>query len=325
MINNILKRLYKTYTYINIMNNINNISNISNISNIYNKCKPLYTTSESQGHGKAFEKEIQDKIFELSNVQIESYKSNAIYDIPKEGNNYKNDKNIIYNKNISIKTTGNNSVYCGDIKRFLESDNLTMIIIKYKQSGNYKIVDKTIIITHDDIMNIIKTQLKTNNIEYNNWKNHVNNLTENVKKIQHGKVLECDKNYKSIAKELSRNLDFSINCKVDSDKQRRVQCSINIDKCKNLDSYKAFDGAMIYDKKYNNMIFSPPRNRNGLTIPKLKELCKTHSIWKKNNRVLYYETIKVSDLKKDHLKKYVQEKIPEELKKYCDDNGIEMK
>ena len=313
MIKNILKKIYLIgYTKIEIITNINKISN---------KCKTLCSTTESQGHGKAFEIEIQKSIFGLSDETIKSYKSNAKYDISVKDNKYINNENIS-NNNISIKTSGSNSINCGDIHRFLNSSDLTMFIIKYEQCGDYKIAKKTIIIKHDDIMNKLKNDIEINNVNYEEWINKVTELTENVKNIPIGPVSKNDKVYNKSAKNLSRNLDFSINCKVDSDKQRRVQCTIPISKYTHLDSYEEFDGAMLYDKEYNKMILSPPRKRNGLTIVKLKELCIKHNIWKKNNHLLFYKLIKVNKLIKSELKQYVQEKIPGELEKYCNDNGI---
>ena len=91
--------------------------------------------SQSQKHGFVIENEIRKKVFHL---HPENNNTN-IHDIPCTENKY-ND-----NENISIKTTGSNTVCCGDILRFYNydfNDTNTILVAVYKQEKDRKIITK---------------------------------------------------------------------------------------------------------------------------------------------------------------------------------------
>lgn len=88
---------------------------------------------QRQNHGFKFEGMIREKVFGL---QANNNDTN-IHDIPCNENKFNK------NENISIKTTGSNTICCGDILRFYNYDFTkvnTIIVIAYKQVENYKII-----------------------------------------------------------------------------------------------------------------------------------------------------------------------------------------
>lgn len=201
--------------------------------------------TESQAHGFKFEDSLKEQVFKID-IKI-NYTSK--YDIPKE-------INIINNHNISIKSTSNRDICCADIFRFLESDEIEMIITCYEQVGDYKIVKETYSLL------LTKDFMKSLNDDIN--KDELNQLNQLIKNIPHGKVSkETKKEYKNKCKQLSLEY-FKVNPKVDSKNQRRVQCTLKLDAILNRKDikYKIFNGAEYYGKKYSGKIFSSRRKRN---------------------------------------------------------------
>ena len=99
----------------------------------------LISTNESQGHGKSFEIEIMQNVFGITVDKIKTIKHTSKYDLDKKYNS-------LTNRNVSIKTSGSNTIYCGDILRFLNSNELDIIVLFYKQYDGYKEVYKTNVI-----------------------------------------------------------------------------------------------------------------------------------------------------------------------------------
>ena len=175
------------------------------------KCKCYM--GQSQKHGFTFENEVR-KIFGL---KPESNDRN-VHDIPCSLNKFNT------NENISIKTVGNTTICCGDILRFFSYDfskKNTIIVIKYTQIDNQKIVESIYEIDYTSDMHQILFGDCTLQIiqEYVNM----------IKSIPHGRATaEVKKKYKIDKKniETTNKMKIQINPKVDSKGQRRVQCSI---------------------------------------------------------------------------------------------------
>ena len=104
-------------------------------------------------------KDIQKKIYDIENP---NYKNTEKYDIPSEDNK-------LHHKNVSIKTSGCMSIDMGDILRFLNSENMDIICIIYKQKDNIKEVYKTIVFDFDDFLTILKVDLEKCNIIFDEW------------------------------------------------------------------------------------------------------------------------------------------------------------
>ncbi len=98
--------------------------------------------TQSQSHGLFWDSEIRVKCFDLPNCINDTTK----YDIPCANNKYDS------HENISIKTSGNNNIDCGDIIRFYEGDfdkKYTIILLRYKQDGIKKILSEIIEINYN--------------------------------------------------------------------------------------------------------------------------------------------------------------------------------
>lgn len=171
--------------------------------------------TQSQGHGFIWENEIKEKVFGLNPLKNDTKK----YDINFDENKFNQ------NENISIKTTGNNSVAFADIIRFFNADfdkKYTIILIKYSQSKDYKNITEVLEIEYTEK---IKKFLFGSITE-----KELSDYVDLIKSISHGKVpVNTKKNYKEIKKNLEKrfNMNITINPKVDSKKQRRVQCTIS--------------------------------------------------------------------------------------------------
>jgi hypothetical protein len=175
-------------------------------------------TGQSQAHGFQRENEIRELVFELPNVKNDT----NTHDIPRESNKFNSQENV------SIKVSGNNNIDCGDILRFyktpLTDDSInTIILSRYKQDGEYKKYTEIIEINHtkelhDYLFGNIPLEL-------------LEAYVKRIKCIPPGRAT-CSSEYRKEKNDLQKQYDMKINIcpKVDSKKQRRVQCSIpNID------------------------------------------------------------------------------------------------
>jgi len=185
-------------------------------------------TMESQRHGFLIENEIRTKVFGVT----EKGKYTDIHDIDKRNNIYNP------NENISIKSiTGNGSLCMGCPRRIFlypESETHTCIIVKLKQDSDKKLITEVFEISLDD-KTLLFGDLTIDDIqEYMTY----------IRKIPCGKVdLDTKRELHQKKDELNRKSGIiRFNPKVDSDAQRRLQCSIsNIKKHTDLLRYISTD------------------------------------------------------------------------------------
>ena len=176
----------------------------------------LTLPNQSQKHGITWENEVRERVFHLPKER----NNTDIHDIPFEKNK------LDPNENISIKATGSKTICCADILRFYNYDfskKNTMIVIRYKQIGEQKIIQNIYEINY----NIQCHKLLFGDLP----ETEIKKFIEGVKKIPtnvKGKDAIEIYNYKAIKDDLNEKYDFKIkiNPKVDS-KQSRVQCSIS--------------------------------------------------------------------------------------------------
>jgi len=173
-------------------------------------------SNQSQKHGFTFENYIRKHVFNLS----EKSNDTSIHDIRKEQNCYNN------NENCSIKTTKNNIIYCSDILRFYNynfDEKNTIIVVQYLQIENRKHVKHIYEINYNKECH----QLLFGNLPLYEIENYVNNVKSIPKNITVDKA-KSKFNYLEEKDKLNKKYNFKINInpKVDSKKQRRVQCSI---------------------------------------------------------------------------------------------------
>tara|TARA_Y100000389_G_C17430738_1_gene502425 strand:+ start:89 stop:922 length:834 start_codon:yes stop_codon:yes gene_type:complete len=213
----------------------------------------IVATTESQGHGKAWEKDIQKRCFGMTDEELCSYKQIDPHDIRSEHNRYEQCKG----RNVSIKTTGSDTIDCADIDRFLGSDNLDMVCIQYNQKeGNIKEAYKTIFFSVDELLKILKDDV--GGLE--DYKNKIKEYVVIVKGSPKGATTKD----LSIDKRQYETDYFKIHA---MPSQKRVQAQIKITKIKlKLKSYQEFGGGELFDSKYTKQIRSRKRNRHAKSI-----------------------------------------------------------
>jgi hypothetical protein len=166
--------------------------------------------------------------------------------------------------NVSVKTTKDNTVYCGDVRRIYKASlggtetPYTIIIGKWKQDGKDKVVNEII-----EFQMIPKYHtLLWGDITFE----MVDKYIDMVKGIPHGpKAQEENKPiWEKRVKEIRKSRGWiQINTKVDSDSQRRVQCSFRI-----TDFIKNGIPCERFTEQYNSLklpyliVNSPPRTFN---------------------------------------------------------------
>ena len=174
----------------------------------------METLTQSQAYGFYLENFIKQNIFGLSYCKNDTNKYDISYD--------KNKLNS--NENISIKTCGNTTICCGDILRFYDRDKdyeLTIIIVRYKQVKNEKIIKEILEVNYSEELKEILFGSITREI--------LESYVQLIKDIPNGKPCPEQKIvYLKEKNELQQkyNMKINISPKVDSAVQRRVQCSI---------------------------------------------------------------------------------------------------
>lgn len=166
---------------------------------------------QSQSHGFIIENMVR-KIFKLPFSLNDTHK----YDIPSSANPFDSSENI------SVKASGKDTVDCGDILRMFNNDfteKVTMIIFFYQQvNKTSKKIKKIIELNYNKALH----DLLFGDVSQKALEDYVSL----VKSIPPGIV--TDKGYLSKKKKLQEihHMRINISPKVDSKKQRRVQCSI---------------------------------------------------------------------------------------------------
>ena len=168
---------------------------------------------EVQQHGNLYEDIVITLLTGMSKLTLDnSYTST--WDIPP---------GISGELPVSIKSTGCESVACSDILRMVSHNNYKLVVGKYKQVGKEKHFYKqyTFTITPKDM----KRLWGDINIDT------ITPFVEFVRNIPAGReAQQATKQQRDIMKsqlQLSGGI-FTINPKVDSKKQRRVQCSVTL-------------------------------------------------------------------------------------------------
>jgi len=214
----------------------------------------LKATSESNGHGKAWELDIQKEVYGIK----KTYKHTEKYDIPKEDN-------LLHHKNVSIKTSGSMNICMSDIRRLLNSENMDVVCIIYQQNGDIKEAIKTVVFDFDEFKGTLIKDLEKCNYTLEGWLKQIDDYVNYVKKLPKDyypiskKLPQKEKEHLIKKKPLCEGLKyFVVNPKIDSS-QQRVQCSINLNK---IDIKKKIsEGGVLFGKEYTKSIVSSTRNR----------------------------------------------------------------
>lgn len=169
-----------------------------------------------QLHGFKWENEIKSKVYGLP---IEK-NNTEIHDIPRT-------KNKVEDANVSIKTTGSETVCCGDVLRFYDynfNETNQIIIVKYKQEGTEKVLKEIIEVEYTKEMHEHLFGMLT--------RKDLEEFEKNVKNVpkSHPEINRYRKEIQKEKKEVTKNTNSKIvlNPKIDSKEQRRVQCSFKL-------------------------------------------------------------------------------------------------
>ena len=170
--------------------------------------------TQSQSHGLFWDSEIRTTVFGLNQCINDTRK----YDIEAEENKFDPQENV------SIKTSSNNNIDCGDILRFFHGDfskKYTILLVRYEQKSDTKCVK--------EILEIAYTSELRDHLFGSAGVEVLKDYVDFVKAIPKGSVSEeIKKAYKlkKTALQKEHNMRINISPKVDSGSQRRVQCSI---------------------------------------------------------------------------------------------------
>lgn len=257
-------------------------------------------SNQSQNHGFTYENIIREIIFNLNSESNNTDK----YDISSANNIYNS------NENISIKTTGNYTICCGDILRFFTYDftkKNTIICVKYLQIEDSKEIECIYEIDYNSEMH----RYLFGTITYQELENYIENIKKIPKNIKGQEAKEIF-DYLKEKEQLQTlyNMNIMINPKVDSS-QTRVQCSISNfqEKLKEFITYNSLrdcnQSNIIRLKEIPKLIDSPKRKRKRKGITKYnllgicrnnKNMCKGYS---KKNKDELVELLQKLDLMQD--------------------------
>ena len=143
---------------------------------------------------------------------------------------------------------------------------MDIVIAIYSQvTDEMKEIKKIIVVKYGLFMEILKGGIELNcHMAYDEWFQLVREYDTLVKSIPSGR--NEDKSYLEVRDSIFLLPSyFKISPKVDSKKQRRVQCSINWKQLIDVIPYEEFEGGSLYGKTYSTQIRSTRRQRNGST------------------------------------------------------------
>ncbi len=159
-------------------------------------------------------------------------------------------KGLLSANDYSIKTTNGNRVDCGDILRRRDEKEYHLVVAQWEQCGDNKVF-------YNEYTFFIKPEH-----EYKLWGKMNYNLLADyctyIKNISAGKKAQQEtKEEREILKNCveDKNALFKIHPKVDSKKQRRVQCSLNIKELLKAD-------IPCYQRVIRETVHSPSRKFN---------------------------------------------------------------
>ena len=196
--------------------------------------------AEVQAHGNKFEDLIIKERTGMTKKDYDNLKANGYtspFDIVK---------GYCVDYNASVKTTGSNTICCGDLLRMMQHREHRLIVGCYTQEGKKKVFHTQ----YEFYIQPSDYKKLWGQMDYQK----VEQFVEYVKNIPHGK--EAQLSTKSERNQLQEQTQcnealYSINPKVDSKKQRRVQCSLKLD--------ELIDSGVYYEKKELDMVIQSSR------------------------------------------------------------------
>ena len=177
--------------------------------------------AEVQAHGIAYEDHIIFQRTGLSKKEYDKLKTKSGYTSPFDLVN-----GLLVDYNASVKSSNKNVVCCADaIRMFCHNEPYRMIIGCYTQIKGIKKFHTQ----YELYITEYEHRLLWGDLEYESLVEYV----KKIKSVEPGKVAQAE--YQKVASSWKSELNvnnslFIINPKVDSKSQRRVQCSIHLNK-----------------------------------------------------------------------------------------------
>ena len=199
---------------------------------------------EVQAHGNAYEDHVILGRTGMSKDEYDALKPNGYT------SEFDLSKGLVVDYNGSIKTTSSNTICCSDVVRKMTHTNYRLIVGQYAQVGEEKVfhTEYEFFITPDDDRALWgKMDIQ-----------EVREFVDYVKSIPSGKEAQLSTKFqRQTLQEQAQDSSalFKLNPKVDSKKQRRVQCSLHIDKL-------IAAGVKYIKKDINYIVISAPRKFN---------------------------------------------------------------
>jgi len=175
--------------------------------------------SEVQAHGNKYEDLVIRERTGLSKKEYDKLKVNGYtseFDLCKE---------LIVDHDASVKTTSSNTICCSDLLKMMgHTGDYRLIVGCYKQVGKEKVFHTQ----YEFFIESRHYEMLWAGMKYDLIEDYVNK----VKSLQKGE--EGQRQYQLVAEYWKSEVQsdksmFIINPKVDSKKQRRVQCSVKLD------------------------------------------------------------------------------------------------
>jgi hypothetical protein len=214
--------------------------------------------SEVQSHGISFENFIIQQRTGITKKEYDNLKSKGYI------SKFDLCSGIITDYDASIKTTGGKTICCADLLSMINhTHDYRMIVGCYNQVGK----NKQFHTQYEFFISSQDYRTLWGDMNYKDVETYVNR----IKSIPHGKQAQLE--YQFIAESLKSeiikdNCLFIVNPKVDSKKQRRVQCSIHLD--------KLIDSGVKYIKSDLNITIISSRRKFNKCVPSVHP--KTHQI-----------------------------------------------
>jgi hypothetical protein len=204
---------------------------------------------ESQAHGFKFQRIVEKEVFGLETEIPKAY--TGIHDVPKAYNKLNPEENV------SIKTTGSETICFADPLRLFDysvEEKHTAIAIYYRQEDGLKIIKKVVQFSLDD-KSALFGDVGRDEIQY---------ICEEIKKVPIGipmsELNAHRQRINAMTKELSVRCPIQFNSKIDSKKQRRLQCSLS--KIPPSIVYSCIHAAVVCGISITDRILSGRRIRN---------------------------------------------------------------
>ena len=173
---------------------------------------------EVQAHGNSYENDVIMERTGLTKEEYDALKDNGYTD------EFDLVKGLIVDYDGSVKSTGSNTVDCADIQKKMQHKEYNLVVGKYDQVGYNKVfhTEYEFYITPSDY-DVLWGKMKKENIDA--FVSYIKSITKSKEAQQETKLAR-----KVFKEEIEdKSALYVINPKVDSKKQRRVQCSLKID------------------------------------------------------------------------------------------------